>query len=79
LAQERARDLYSVRAQRQIRAYLRLRMLELREEDLDRVRTVIECRLGVDTLFSPPPGQASGRAPDEKSCRERNDTMAPPR
>jgi hypothetical protein len=79
LAQERAHDLYSVRAQRQIRAYMRLRMLELRADDLDRVRAVIEGRLGVDALFSPPPEQASRRAPIEKSCRERNDTMAPAR
>jgi hypothetical protein len=79
IAPARARDLYSVRAQRQIRAYLRLRMLELRADDLDRVRAVIEGRLAVDALFSSPPGQASGPAAMEKSCRERNDTMAPSR
>jgi hypothetical protein len=42
-----------------VAAYLRLRMLELREDDLARVRQVIQGKLGVDALFSPPPGQAS--------------------
>jgi hypothetical protein len=36
-----------------MRAYLRLRMLELREADLDRVRAVIERRLSVDDLLEP--------------------------
>jgi len=36
-----------------MRAYLRLRMLELREADLDRVRLVIEHRLSVDDLLGP--------------------------
>jgi hypothetical protein len=36
-----------------MRAYLRLRMLELREADLDRVRLVIEHRLSVDDLIAP--------------------------
>jgi hypothetical protein len=53
------RDLYSARARRMVAAYLRLRMLELREDDLARVRQVIQGKLGVDALFSPPPGQAS--------------------
>ena len=45
-----ATSLYSTRALREMRAYLRLRMLELREADLDRVRAVIEHRLSVDEL-----------------------------
>jgi hypothetical protein len=53
-----ARDLYSARARRLVRAYLRLQMLELRKAELDRVRAVIEGKLGVDALFSPPPTQA---------------------
>jgi hypothetical protein len=57
----RARDLYSPRARRLVRAYLRLQMLEMREAELDRVRAVIEGKLGVDALFSPPPTQASRR------------------
>jgi hypothetical protein len=36
-----------------MRAYLRLRMLQLREQDLDRVRAVIERRLPVDVLIDP--------------------------
>jgi hypothetical protein len=58
----RARDLYSARARRLVRSYLRLQLLELRQADLDRVRAVIEGTLGVDALFSPPPVQAGGRA-----------------
>jgi hypothetical protein len=56
-----ARELYSPRARRLVRAYLRLQMLELRKADLDRVRAVIEGKLGVDALFSPPPEQAGRR------------------
>ncbi len=48
-----ARSLYSRQALREMRAYLRLRMLELREADLDRVRAVIERRLSVDDLLEP--------------------------
>jgi len=58
----RARDLYSARARRLVRSYLRLQLLELRKADLDRVRAVIEGKLGVDALFSPPPDQAGNRA-----------------
>ncbi len=50
-----ARSLYSRQALREMRAYLRLRMLELREADLDRVRAVIEHRLSVDDLLAPAP------------------------
>ena len=46
-------SLYSRRALREMRAYLRLRMLELREADLDRARSVIERRLGTDALLGP--------------------------
>ena len=42
-----------------VRSYMRLRMLELREAELDRVRAVIEGKLGVDSLFLLPPIQAS--------------------
>jgi hypothetical protein len=45
-----------------VRAYLRLQMLELRKADLNRVRAVIEGKLGVDALFSPSPDQAGNRA-----------------
>jgi hypothetical protein len=46
-----ARDLYSARARRLVRAYIRLQLLELRKAELDRVRAVIEGKLGVDTLL----------------------------
>ena len=49
---EQGTSLYSPRARRLMRAYLRLRLLELRERDLDRVRTVVERRLGVDALLT---------------------------
>src|SRR5665213_567759 len=62
LPPERASELYSARARRLVRAYLRLQLLELREADLDRVRAVIEGKLGMDALFAPP-AQAGRRAP----------------
>jgi hypothetical protein len=55
-------DLYSPRARRLVRGYLRLQMLELRKAELDRVRAVIEGKIGVDALFSPAPGPPAGRA-----------------
>lgn len=58
-----ARDLYSARARRLVRTYLRLRLLELRQAELDRVGAVIEGKVGIDALFSPEPTQAGGRAP----------------
>jgi hypothetical protein len=45
--------LYSAHARRLIQSYLRLRILELREADLDRVRAVIEGKLRVDDLLGP--------------------------
>ncbi|MGA2393559.1 MAG: hypothetical protein ABSH03_09445 [Candidatus Lustribacter sp.] len=57
-----ASDLYSPRARRLVRSYLRLQMLELRKAELDRVRAVIEGRIGVDALFSPAPAPPVGRA-----------------
>jgi hypothetical protein len=59
LPSQRATDLYSARARRLVRGYLRLRMLELREGELARVRAVIEGKLGVDSLLLPSPGQPS--------------------
>ena len=43
--------LYSPRARRLVQTYLRLRLLQAREAELDRVRAVIERRLGVDELL----------------------------
>jgi hypothetical protein len=47
-------DLYSPRVRRATITYLRLRLLELREEDLDRARLAIERRLSIDDLLTPP-------------------------
>jgi hypothetical protein len=60
-------------ARRMLQAYLRLRLLEMRESDLDRARAVIEGRLGVDDLFATP-GQASDQGLAEKSCPGGNAT-----
>jgi hypothetical protein len=43
-------DLYSLRARRRFAAYLRLRLLEWREEGLERAAAVVERRLSVDAL-----------------------------
>ncbi len=48
-----ARDLYSARARGRFAAYLRMRLLELREEGLERAAEVIRRRLPVDTLLEP--------------------------
>ncbi len=48
-------SFYSPRARRLVQSYLRLRLLERREEDLARVRAVIERRLGVADLFAERP------------------------
>ncbi|GAC1596045.1 MAG: hypothetical protein NVS3B28_27460 [Candidatus Velthaea sp.] len=42
--------MYSPRVRRATQNYLRLRLLQLRELDLDRARAVIERRLQVDDL-----------------------------
>jgi hypothetical protein len=51
--------LSPLQERRRVQALLRLHLLELREEGLERVRAVIERRLPVDSLFEPPPGQPS--------------------
>ena len=50
-------SLYSTHARRLVQAYLRLKLLQTREADLERVRKVIERRLGANALFgeTPPP------------------------
>lgn len=46
-----AGDVYSLRARRRFAAYLRLRLLEMREAGLERAANVVEHRLPVDTLL----------------------------
>jgi hypothetical protein len=49
----RVSDLYSLRARRRFASYLRMRLLELREERLDRAADAIERRLPPDVLLQP--------------------------
>ena len=46
-----AADLYSARARRRFAAYLRLRLLELREARLERAAQAVERRLSIDDLI----------------------------
>ncbi len=55
LSPDQALSLYSPHARRLVQTYLRLRLLERREADLDRVRDVIERRVGVESLFGETP------------------------
>ncbi len=52
-----AAALYSRRSRRLVQSYLRLKVLEMRERDLERARSVIERKLGIGTLLAetPPP------------------------
>jgi hypothetical protein len=52
---QRRIGLYSPRVRHSTVAYLRLRLLELREEGLDRARAAIERRLSIDDLLAAPP------------------------
>lgn len=51
----RSDELYSLRERRRIAAYLRMRLLELRETGLDRAADAVERRLPADVLLGPPP------------------------
>ena len=52
-----ASALYSRRSIRLVRSYLRLKLLEMRETDLERARKVVERKLGIRSLLgeTPPP------------------------
>jgi hypothetical protein len=52
-----AAALYSRRSRRLVQSYLRLKLLEMRERDLDRARQVVERKLGIRALLgeTPPP------------------------
>jgi hypothetical protein len=47
-------DLYSARAKRRMASYLRMRLLELREQGLRRAIEVVERRLPLDALLRVP-------------------------
>jgi hypothetical protein len=53
-----ASALYSRRSVRLVRSYLRLKLLEMREADLERARKVVERRLKVDSLLDRRPSPA---------------------
>ena len=50
-------SLYSRRSRRLVQSYLRLKLWQLREQDLERARLVIERKLGIGALLgeTPPP------------------------
>jgi len=52
-----AAALYSRRSRRLVQSYLRLKLLEMRERDLERARKVVERKLGIGSLLgeTPPP------------------------
>jgi hypothetical protein len=52
-----ASALYARRSRRLVQAYLRLKLLEMREVDLERARKVVERKLGIRALLgeTPPP------------------------
>ena len=52
-----AAALYSRRSRRLVQSYLRLKLLEMREADLERARKVVERKLGIKALLgeTPPP------------------------
>jgi hypothetical protein len=52
-----ASALYARRSRRLVQSYLRLKLLEMREADLERARLVIERKLGIGALLreTPPP------------------------
>jgi hypothetical protein len=51
----RPSELFGPGVRRSAQTYLRLKLLELREADLERARLVIERKLGVDALLGTPP------------------------
>jgi hypothetical protein len=50
-----AAALYSRRSRRLVQSYLRLKLLEMRERDLDRARQVVERKLGIKSLLGETP------------------------
>ena len=60
-------EVLSARAKRRLAILLRFRLLELREEGLERVRAVIERRMGVEQLLqdaTPLPHHGGKTAPE---------------
>jgi hypothetical protein len=57
LAPAFAAALYSRRSRRLVQSYLRLKLMQMREADLERARKVVERKLGINALLgeTPPP------------------------
>jgi len=49
-------SLYSRRSRRLVQSYLRLKLWEMREADLERARKVVERKLGIGHLLGETPG-----------------------
>ena len=54
-----AAALYSRRSRRLVQSYLRLKLLEMREADLERARKVVERKLGIKTLLGETPSPST--------------------
>lgn len=54
-----ASSLYSRRSRRLVQSYLRLKLWEMREADLERARKVIERKLGIGHLLGETPSPAA--------------------
>jgi len=50
-----AASLYSRRSRRLVQSYLRLKLWEMRETDLERARKVVERKLGIGSLLGETP------------------------
>jgi hypothetical protein len=48
-------SLYSRRSRRLVQSYLRLKLWEMREADLERARKVVERKLGIGSLLGETP------------------------
>jgi len=49
----RSEDIFSLRARRRFAAYIRIRLLEMREAGLERAADAVERGLPVDVLIAP--------------------------
>jgi hypothetical protein len=67
-------ELYAQRARRRIQSYLRLRLYELREQQLDRVADVIAHRISIDDFLAQTSSTHPLAAKPDRSCRP----QAPP-
>jgi len=69
LSTDRQVELFSARVRRSTVTYLRLRLLELHEEGLDRARAAIEHRLSIDDLLADPllTPRRAGEPPSRRS------------